>query len=262
MALINRDWNKAIKKYERFLCGIDLSKYAHFREIKTVEQDLPKELIPLEVFYRFYWDRMDYKSFDEIFSIYWNEKLNPFIVDFIKKYFYGCSLIFVEEGLMARLYRTWMSVLTQFHFQYLWNATIPDKLESTSELDRLGIDARVEIKDRTIGIQIEKISYRREVSSRKFGKRQQKYVDLMVEIPYVIDDPEELRRKIESNRTKDSTKKKCQKQLKLFQKYFERCPNGFVVFKETYVKLAFTQILKKSKKVKEGKITYDELLPW
>ena len=79
--------------------------------------------MPLEIYYRYYWDSTDFKDFEEVFKIYWHEKLNPHIYNFIKKYFYGCSLQFVEEGFKARLYRIWVSLLTQFHFQYLWNAS-------------------------------------------------------------------------------------------------------------------------------------------
>jgi len=171
-------------------------------------------------------------------------------------------LNFVEEGFMARLYRTWMSVLTQFHFQYLWNSLISEKLESTAELDMMGIDAWFELKNKKIGIQIEKISFRREVSSRKFGKRQQKYVHLIAEIPYVIDDPEELKAKIVSERTGDATKRRCRIQLKLFNESFERYPNGFVVFRESYIQMIYKHIQKRIIALKEGKISYNEFLSW
>ncbi|EDP75205.1 Type II restriction enzyme TthHB8I (endonuclease TthHB8I) (R.TthHB8I) [Hydrogenivirga sp. 128-5-R1-1] len=85
--------------------GLELEKYKELRAIKTVEQDLPQDLLPLEIYYRYYWDSTDFKDFEKVFEIYWHEKLNPYIYNFIKKYFYGCSLQFVEEGFKARLYR-------------------------------------------------------------------------------------------------------------------------------------------------------------
>jgi len=102
---MSRNWKKDLNKFEKFLNNINIQKYAHLRKIKTVEQDLPRELLPLEIFYRHYWDTTDFKDYDKIFEIYWSEKLNPHIYEFIKKYFYGCSLQFVEEGFKARLYR-------------------------------------------------------------------------------------------------------------------------------------------------------------
>ncbi len=99
------NWKAELNKFENFLKKIDIQKYSYLRKIKTVEQDLPRELLPLEIYYHYYWDTTDFKDYDEIFKIYWSEKLNPHIYEFIKKYFYGCSLQFVEEGFKARLYK-------------------------------------------------------------------------------------------------------------------------------------------------------------
>ena len=103
-----RDWERDLKEFEKFLGGLELEKYKELRAIKTVEQDLPQDLLPLEIYYRYYWNTTDFKDFEEVFEIYWHEKLNPHIYNFIKKYFYGCSLQFVEEGFKARLYRIWV----------------------------------------------------------------------------------------------------------------------------------------------------------
>jgi len=151
-----RNWKVDLKKLVDFLKNIEIQKYTHLRQIKTVEQDLPQELLPLEIYYNYYWDTTDFKDYDEIFKIYWSEKLNPYIYDFIKKYFYGCSLQFVEEGFKARLYRIWMSILTQFHFQYLWNALFKEKLISSAELDMMGIDAIIELNKIKLAIQVKK----------------------------------------------------------------------------------------------------------
>jgi len=141
-----RNLNNNIEKFENFLKSIDINKYSYLRKIKTVEQDLPKELLPLELYYNYYWDNTDFKDYDEVFKEYWESKLSPHIYNFIKKYFYGCSIQFVEEGFKARLYRIWISLLTQFHFQYLWNAMFDNKLYSSAELDTMGIDAVLTVK--------------------------------------------------------------------------------------------------------------------
>jgi len=128
-------WRDKLERYEEFLKSIPVEKYEYLRAIKTVEQDLPRELLPLEIFYEYYWYGENFADYEEVFGVYWEEKLR-FIHKFIEKYFYGCSLQFVKEGFKARLYRTWMSILTQFHFQYLWNAEFPDMpLYSDHEMD-------------------------------------------------------------------------------------------------------------------------------
>jgi len=267
---MDRDWKKDLEKFEDFLKKIDLQKYKPLRDIKTVEQNLPKDLLPLEIYYKYYWKTTDFKDFDEIFQIYWNEKLNPHIYNFIKKYFYGCSLQFVEEGFKARLYRIWMSVLTQFHFQYLWNVLFAEKLISTPELDNVGIDAIVESdNNKKIAIQIKKVSYRREASERKFTKRQQKHADILVEVPYLVIDIDKIRseiNKLEKSKTKsgksENRKEKLENILKLFNENFDRLENGFVIFKEEYLRYIRNVISEKLKTTEKGsKITYNEILP-
>lgn len=260
---MNREWKRELERFVDFLRGIDLKKYAHLRQIKTVEQDLPKELLPLEVFYKYYWNRTDFKDFDEIFNIYWSEKLNPHIYNFIKKYFYGCSLQFVEEGFRARLYRIWVSILTQFHFQYLWNAMFEEELFSSPELDSLGIDAVLIIKDKKIGIQIKKVSYRREASSRRFTRKQRRFVDVMVEIPYLVVDEEDIERRLRSPRVKDKTKESLKSLLSVFRENFMKLDNGFVVFREAYLRHIREVIHERVDRLSAGdKLSYEEILSW
>ncbi len=260
---MSRDWKGDLKKFENFLRKIDIQKYAYLRQIKTVEQDLPRELLPLEIFYRYYWDTTDFKDYDEVFEIYWSEKLNPYIYEFIKKYFYGCSLQFVEEGFRARLYRIWMSILTQFHFQYLWNALFVEKLISSAELDMMGIDAIVELDNTKVAIQVKKVSYRREASDRRFTRRQQTHADIIVEVPYLVIDVEELKNKLENPRVRESTKEKCRNALDVFNKNFIKLDNGFVIFREKYLKHIYQVILEKIKITEKGKkIAYEEILIW
>lgn len=266
---MDRDWDKDLGKFEEFLKKIDLQKYKPLREIKTVEQDLPKDLLPLEIYYKYYWETTDFKDFDEVFQIYWKEKLDPHIYNFIKKYFYGCSLEFVEEGFKARLYRIWMSVLTQFHFQYLWNVLFAEKLISTPELDNVGIDAIVELGNKKIAIQIKKVSYRREASERRFTKRQQKYADVFVEVPYLVIDIDKVKseiNKLEKSKTKsgksENRKEKLENILKLFNENFDRLENGFVIFKKEYlmhIRNVIAEKLKTNKNI--SIITYNEILP-
>ena len=48
-----RDWERDLKEFEKFLGGLELEKYKELRAIKTVEQDLPQDLLPLEIYYRY-----------------------------------------------------------------------------------------------------------------------------------------------------------------------------------------------------------------
>lgn len=258
-----RNWKEDLEKFEKFLGNIDISRYANLRKIKTVEQDLPKEILPLEIFYKYYWNTTNFKDYDEIFAIYWSEKLNPYIYEFIKKYFYGCSLQFVEEGFKARLYRIWMSILTQFHFQYLWNSLFNEKLLSSPELDMRGIDSIVKLNDLKVAIQIKKVSYRREASDRRFTKRQRTYADIIVEIPYLVINTNELKNKLENPRVRESTKIKCRNALDIFHKNFILLENGFVIFKKEYVRYVYDLIIEKTRGIEKGKkISYEEILSW
>ncbi len=260
---MTKNWENDLKKFENFLRKINIRKYAYLRQIKTVEQDLPRELLPLEIFYQYYWETTDFKDYNEVFKIYWSEKFNPYIYEFIKKYFYGCSLQFVEEGFKARLYRIWMSILTQFHFQYLWNALFVEKLISSAELDIMGIDAIVKLDNIKVAIQVKKVSYRREASNRRFTKRQQTHADIIVEVPYLVIDIEELKNKLQNPKVKESTKIKCQNALDVFNKNFIKLDNGFVIFRKEYLKHIYQVILKKIQTTEKGnKITYEEILAW
>ncbi len=187
--------------------------------------------------------------------------MNPYIYGFVRKYFYGCFLQFVEEGFKARLYRIWMSILTQFHFQYLWNAVIDIELKSDADLDSKGLDAVVEFKEAKVGIQIKKISYRKEASERRFAKKLLKYADVIVEVPYLVVDTEELEGKIESSRVREENRKRYEKLLRLFQNNFEKLKNGFVVFKRNYVEYVYDLIVQKLPHLDKGtRIGYGEIL--
>jgi len=256
-----RNWKEDLKKFTDFLESLDIERYSYLRRIKTVEQDLPQELLPLDLYYEYYWNTTKFKDFEEVFEIYWKEKFNPHIREFIKNYFYGCSLGFVEEGFKARLYRIWMSILTQFQFQYLWNTLFDEELESSAELDKLGIDAVVTLNGKKVGMQIKKVSYRREASSRRFTKRQQKYVDVIVEIPYIVIDVNELKDKLRNPRVRKENKKRYKQILNLFGKNFNRLKNGFVIFNKDYLAHIHNIILLKTSKVKaKTKIEYNDIL--
>jgi hypothetical protein len=226
---------KALETFERFLASLDLESYQQkYRPIKTVEQDLPRELNPLPDLYEHYWkaleDNPSFLGFEELFDHWWEKRLRP-LDEFIRKYFWGCSYAFVRLGLEARLYRTAVSIWTQFHFCYCWNASCELPLEATPELDAQGIDALIHTSGSPTGIQIKKETYRSEAKSENRFLRKQRGTAL-IEIPYTLQTPEELEEKAKRARVNGET-------YRLWAKvahHLDRLENGFVIFRESYVK--------------------------
>lgn len=274
-----RDWGQELISYQDFLSAIDLKKYSHYRNIKWVEQDLPQDKVSnlyvknqkikfrhlhLESIYFYYWHNNYRYSFEEWFETYWdvlktNEDTRVVLEKFKEYYFDGADDEWFKRGFCARLYRTWISLLTQIHFQYLWNSLFPEKLEASASLDSLGIDARCSILGKTVGIQVKKISFRREASERRFGKKLKKCVDIFAEVPYLVDDPEEIEQKLKRGKTKSQTTEKLEKYLNLFRKNFLRYPNGFIVFKSDYLRTIYHKITEAVKnKVEVNTINYEK----
>lgn len=227
-------------KYREFLKTIPLAKYREeLKDIKWVEQDLPKEMLPLTSIFKYYWFERNFLDFDKWFEIFWEElNTNPrskeVLKQFKKYYFDKNGDGWFKKGFKARMYRTWVSVLTQLDFCYMFEYICAKEgknlqLEADAELDARGIDARV--KD--IGFQIAKISQRKE--ARTVGGKKK-----VVTIPYAVFNIEEFERRCESPRVKD--KSGYRKALVSFHKYFIRLKNGFVVFNENYIRMIIDNI--------------------
>lgn len=248
---------KALETFERFLASLDLESYQQkYRPIKTVEQDLPRELNPLPDLYEHYWkaleDNPSFLGFEEFFDHWWEKRLRP-LDEFIRKYFWGCSYAFVRLGLEARLYRTAVSIWTQFHFCYRWNASCELPLEATPELDAQGIDALIHTSGSPTGIQIKKETYRSEAKSENRFLRKQRGTAL-IEIPYTPQTPEELEEKAKRARVNGET-------YRLWAKvahHLDRLENGFVIFRESYVK-SIELFLQKNAPTLSGLIRWDRV---
>lgn len=231
-----------LKKYRFFLETIPLNKFREeLKDIKWVEQDLNKAgrialgsaLLPLASIFKYYWEERQFLNFEEWFEIFWEElNTNPQSKEALKQfkryYFDKNNDGWFKKGFKARMYRTWVSVLTQLDFCYMFEYICARegkelRLEGNAELDRRGIDARVN----DIGFQIAKISQRKE--ARTVGGKK-----TVVTIPYVVWNPDELKKKIENPRTR--IKNTYQKMVDSFEKYFVKLQNGFVVFNENYLK--------------------------
>nr|pir type II site-specific deoxyribonuclease (EC 3.1.21.4) TthHB8I - Thermus aquaticus [Thermus aquaticus]AAA27489.1 endonuclease [Thermus thermophilus HB8]AAA27490.1 endonuclease [Thermus thermophilus HB8] len=248
---------KVLEAFEDFLKCLDLESYQEkYRPIKTVEQDLPRELNPLPDLYDHYWkpngNTLHFPDFETFFDQWWEKRLRP-LNEFIRKYFWGCSYEFVRLGLEARLYRTAVSIWTQFHFSYRWNASCQLRLTATWELDAQGIDAQIQAEDRLIGIQIKKETYRSEArEGNRFLRRREH--SALLEVPYTLQSPEELERKAQRARTREEAYRLWVK----IAHHLERLPNGFVIFRESYVK-DLENFLKQNATTLSGLIPWDKV---
>ena len=65
---------KDFKKYRDFLATIPLDKYRkELKDIKWVEQDLPKEILPLASIFKYFWEERQFLDFEEWFDTFWKE---------------------------------------------------------------------------------------------------------------------------------------------------------------------------------------------
>lgn len=231
------EYKKILKEFEDFLESIPLEGYRReLLPIKTVEQDLPKDLNPIPAIYKNYWLPTigKFPTYEEFFGWWWENHLKSLDI-FIRKYFWGCSYEFVRLGFKARIYRTFISVLTQFHFAYSWLAYCSYPLQASADIDLQGIDALITMEGKIIAVQIMKETYRSE--AKKTGRFVQRKIkaDMVVEVPYTITRPEDWKQKEEKAR-KEETKEQAHLFYFLAKNFQRWLSNGFVVFQPAYPK--------------------------
>lgn len=248
-----------LAQFEKFLESIPLENYRNeLLSVKTVEQDLPRSLNPLPAIYGAYWTDTvkEFPSYEQFFTQWWESKL-PAIDEFVRKYFWGCSWEFVRLGFKARLYRTAISVLTQFHFCYAWKAYCVSPLIASWELDLKGVDAEVVVEGVKIALQIKKETYRSEAGAGgRFARRQQEY-PMVIEIPYTLTRPQEWLQRIQ--RVRSESRREQARLFYLCASHFQRwLENGFVVFNPEYP-VATEQFIKRRIKQRTAS---SEFLEW
>ncbi|MEN3009665.1 MAG: TaqI family restriction endonuclease [Candidatus Bipolaricaulaceae bacterium] len=246
-----------LETFERFLENLPLEEYKEkYSQIKTVEQNLPRTLNPLRLLYKHYWkpnikgdgqSRCPFPPFDEFFKKWWKENPKK-LCEFIEKHFWGCSLNFVKLGLEARLYRTATSVWTQFHLAYLWKKASRLKIRASWELDaKEGIDAVIRVDGKLeVGLQVKKESHRTEAGrSDRFSQKKKSMP--IVEVPYTLASVSELKDTARKARSKEE-------EYSLWIKVAEELrplSNGFVVFKDSYVRKLEAFLLKEGRSLPE-----------
>lgn len=152
-----------LEQFESFLNSIDLDDYRNrFSPIKIVEMDLDKNVQPLKDMYEVYWNHDDITdadqimSFDNFYRLYYaNNRDN--IIAFKRKVRFGESCDCFDRGLMARIYRTWASLITQIHAGYVAERIFGiGNVEMSEDLDHRNIDFKVTYSGHVFGIQIKK----------------------------------------------------------------------------------------------------------
>ncbi len=250
-----------VSAFERFLASVPLERYRNeLLQVKTIEQDLPPELNPLPAIYNAFWveEPRSFPDYEVFFERWWQDHLEP-LDGFIRKYFWGCSHEFVFLGFKARLYRTLISVLTQFHFAYMWRAYCDLPLESSAELDMKGIDGLTRCKGATVALQVKKETYRAE--ARRGGRFafRRRYADWAVEIPYTITSRDELQRILGRSR-RPETRERYELLLMLAERWQRSLENGFVVFQQEYPRLVERLIHQRVRDGKNEDVQWDETL--
>lgn len=123
--------------YEKFLESLELNP--DFSMLKTVEMDLKGELNPTEELNRLFYDENKWLNLEDFFDHYL--QINK---DVLKKRI--CSLKWeeFEKGLKARIYRTQVGLLTEYHAFFMAKKVFgEEKVKRCVGLDRLGVDFQI-----------------------------------------------------------------------------------------------------------------------
>lgn len=225
-----------LETFENFLKSIDLNANREkYSRIKTVEMDLPRNIQALNTIYDVYWNE-DYigpeipMSFDEFYEEYYKRcevAIKAFGVN--SGFDKDCNCF--SNGLKARIYRTWASLITQIHAGYVAeNVFGIGSVEQSTDLDHQGIDILVNYKENEIKIQIKKESKRPEISRMYRAERN---AEGFYNIWYVVPKKEYYDNPCYQRGSRVGQYRDC---VRPFVKYnlengtLDRYDNGFVVF--------------------------------
>ena len=184
--------------------------------------DLPKVIQAIELLYEVYWEKKKFLNFEDFYAEYLNSK--KLDIEAFREKITMCEDCFYR-GLPARIYRTWVSIVTQIHAGYVAEAVFSGgKVLMSAELDHQGADFQVIYKNEILNYQVKKKSFSSEVRRGRGGvknKIEGEFLDINYEVP-------------SSDYFENPKKKNGEFKLPYarFQKNeeLERFPNGFVVF--------------------------------
>lgn len=235
--------------YRAFLETIPLAEHGDkYRPVKWVEQDLPRPLVQgmLDSLYQNYWHGTKYPDLNDWFETFWRSihstpTLQGALREFTRYYFNldGVSQnAWFKLGFRARLYRIWVSFLTQLDLCYTIDKVAETRgqkfrVQASTKMDQMGVDLLLG----PLEIGVSKTSQRKEARPGKSGRT-------LVLVPYPVWDLDTIRRRADPGNTRvtPQRKRKYQEQLVTFNKYYLRLPNGFVVFGDTAAEMLLDNI--------------------
>lgn len=236
-------------QFEQFLAGIGLKKFRKkYKPIKIVEMDLDREIIPVYFIIKVYWKNKEFLPFNAFYKKYlaeYKKKLEKFRkkVQMCKKCFY--------KGLEARVYRTWVSLLTQIQGAFVAAEVFgQENIHMNGALDvEKGVDFQIRHNKKTCNIHISKISQSREVRQAR-PKPKHLLPGVHILLPYLVWRPSKTGRTHWKNGT--PLKWFIDSQLK---EAGERLPNGFIIFKTELLE-DLKRAIEKNKLKEEGYLFY------
>ena len=236
-----------LTQFTEFLSGIDLAFYrSQYSHIKIVEMDLPKQIQALDTIYSSYWNYEDGSpqplDFYNYYNYYCTSCLNDISIFWRKSGFgMGCSCF--PRGLVARIYRTWASLITQVHAGYVAESVFgAGKVHMSTELDHKNIDILVTRPGQSdLKIQIKKVTHRPEIARRQEHEADE---DGIIPIWYVTPKSEDYWNN--PYYVSSSRRGELRDSLRDFVRFnpngtLDMLPNGFVVFTpEVFMQLVRT----------------------
>lgn len=251
------EYNKTIisqykENFESFLKKLKLDEYRKkYKNIKVFEADMDKNIQAIEAIYDIYWKRLisrdkstNFPTFEVFYNKYYlTRTMKRRIILFNRKRIGLCHRCLLK-GLRARIYRTWISILTQIQAAYCCAEVFGiENVRQSVSLDHMGIDIKILYKNKKIGIQIKKETERSEIKNRKPTKKESKEVSEIKEIHYKVITEKEILNPV----YKKNGKKYKKGEFKPFAKdygldnpldvsrpYLIRLNNGFTIFTTKY----------------------------
>ncbi|MCY4321649.1 MAG: TaqI family restriction endonuclease [Bdellovibrionaceae bacterium] len=205
-----------LKEFEIFLSSLNLTEYREtYTKYKTVELNLSKRILPLRHIYQEYWHKYsDWKDYNKFYSFYYSD-LKQEIEDFRDKHFFSKETFRI--GFKARIYRTWVSLLTQVQGAYVCAELFGfENVKMNPKNDMLGKDIVIKKGLDEKIIQIKKQSNRQDFKRGKIGQ--------YPEVVYQVPPKNKLLKNGEKSKSFKDWESKYSNKLKLL-------PNNFIVFK-------------------------------